>query len=1039
MEPTLRRVAHSLCGRCSASLRRRTVIRHPAKPWTRAPARAVHSSISLDANRRTCVKEPVSSARTFTSSANPKTEAAAPQRPSQPSSPRLGQDDLFHPFSTSPVPEFRRRAAFMKQHAYCPHPDHKPTKLPTVAPKSEGVEQSGGHMAPAHVHFECPDCGFPVYCSKEHWMDHYDKHLEVCDTLRQINEDDHDLRSGRVFHEANLPDLQLDEAAVNMTNWDTFMYTREFEAVNSDRSMRQITRLLTYPITVGSVLHELSPYGIKDGDRLTVEGLKSFSALRYNLHPPKAGRGAGVNQLRPEPPPVRLFILGARAESSLPRAAWVQLAHLFPESRLHLVFIGPESMANRDDEFPLPERTPSNPFGAIVEDRVWYKMKISTIVDYYHTIHKTGHFAPYDPYFDCFVLFHPGLGHPASSHEWEETLPLLLETKVPIISTGYTQFDLERDVEWVQKKSGGEVDVLLEPGENIFRSLRWDLNDMDPQDISCGNWGVWAFRGKSTPRLKHPNTNSNPPATGRRANRAAATDPLSDRVTQALIRRTLCPQQSGDKQRDAQPPIEDLLPPLTSRNDVDLQLYAFLAIILKEFVQSWYGKFTTDEAFVAEILHIVAHCTRALEQRVRKLDLEALVLNEIPEVLDKHIEAYRAAYLSASQPPLEIDPREAYHALWPLPLLSPVPRPEDPATAAEQRDNETAYRQLLVQAVLAILLPTEDLENPCLTALVGEIFSELIIGNVIGNKAAQPWLLFEGICILARVLEEKKVQAAQKIVSSAQPRSLVVPMEKRRAWSAQGFFLSIVQLAFIFLSLIRLLVGMIAMSSSLPPRTAPAEEKARAIPESEPGSRGQSHGAATTAKVPVLEFRAWRCVGNLIELSSRMPWLGGFLSLLQFGATHGPGRIAGLDGTLDRLLSHHIQSLFSASHLSPILRTLRGVLFPNNTPGSTTLFPPSSDAELRALRRRAARCLWGLLPRGVRRVYFGGPLWERRAGGHGAEEESMVDEVEGLLMVLGDDYCNKHFMYSVLELILVRLMPELSDKGVVELWDERLG
>ena len=193
---------------------------------------------------------------------------------------------------------------------------------------------------------------------------------------------------------------------------------------------------------------------------------------------------------------MRVFILGARAESSLPRAAWVQLAHLFPESRLHLVFIGPESMANRDDEFPLPERTPSNPFGAIVEDRVWYKMKISTIVDYYHTIHKTGHFAPYDPYFDCFMLFHPGLGHPASSHEWEETLPLLLETKVPIISTGYTQFDLERDVEWVHKKSAGEFDILLEPGENIFRSLRWDLNDMDPQDVSCGNWGVWAFRGK---------------------------------------------------------------------------------------------------------------------------------------------------------------------------------------------------------------------------------------------------------------------------------------------------------------------------------------------------------------------------------------------------------------------------------------------------------------------------------------------------------------------------------------------------------------
>lgn len=327
-------------------------------------------------------------------------------------------------------------------------------------------------------------------------MDDYENHLKICDTLRQINEDDHDLRSGRVFHEAQLPDTQLDGAAVNLKNWDTFMYTREFNAVDSDRSMRQITRLLTYPITIGSVLHELSPYSIKQGERLTVEGLKSFSALRYNLHPPKSGRGTGIHQLRPEPPAVRLFILGARAESSLPRSAWVQLAHMFPEAKFHLIFIGPESMANRDDEFPLPERTASNPFGTIIEDRIWYQMKISTIVDYYHTIHKAGHFAPIDPYFDAFVLFHPGLGHPASSHEWEETLPLLLETKVPIISTGYTQVDMERDVEWVKKKSGGEMDILLEPGENQFRSLRWDLNDMDPQDVSAGNWGVWAFRGK---------------------------------------------------------------------------------------------------------------------------------------------------------------------------------------------------------------------------------------------------------------------------------------------------------------------------------------------------------------------------------------------------------------------------------------------------------------------------------------------------------------------------------------------------------------
>lgn len=113
-------------------------------------------------------------------------------------------------------------------------------------------------------------------------------------------------------------------------------------------------------------------------------------------------------------------------------------------------------------------------------------------------------------------------------------------------------------------------------------------------------------------------------------------DYLSDKATASFIRRTLCSQQTGDKSRAAAP-IHELLPPLTSRNDVDLQLYAFLAVILKEFVQAWYSKITPDESFTAEIVQIVAHCTRALEQRLRKVDLENLLFDEIPDLLDRHI------------------------------------------------------------------------------------------------------------------------------------------------------------------------------------------------------------------------------------------------------------------------------------------------------------------------------------------------------------------------------------------------------------------
>lgn len=190
----------------------------------------------------------------------------------------LQPDNLFHPFSQSPIPEIRQRARFTRQHALCPHPAHQQTRVPTSPYDPESRKIAGkSTQPPSHVSFECPDCGIATYCCEEHWADDFEAHLEICDTLRQINEDDHDLRSGRWFSEFEYPGPQLDEILVNLTSWDTFLYTRQFEAINEERSMRQATRLLTYPLSIGSVLHELSPYNIRRGGRLTAEGLKSLS------------------------------------------------------------------------------------------------------------------------------------------------------------------------------------------------------------------------------------------------------------------------------------------------------------------------------------------------------------------------------------------------------------------------------------------------------------------------------------------------------------------------------------------------------------------------------------------------------------------------------------------------------------------------------------------------------------------------------------------------------------------------------------------
>jgi hypothetical protein len=115
----------------------------------------------------------------------------------------------------------------------------------------------------------------------------------------------------------------------------------------------------------------------------------------------------------------------------------------------------------------------------------------------------------------------------------------------------------------------------------------------------------------------------------------------TDKATATFVRRTLCSHNvllgNGERGRATPRPIEELLPPLTSSNEIDLQLYAIISVIIKDFVQTWYSKITPDHVFVNEVLQVIAHCTRALEQRFREADLEALLLDEIPELLEAHL------------------------------------------------------------------------------------------------------------------------------------------------------------------------------------------------------------------------------------------------------------------------------------------------------------------------------------------------------------------------------------------------------------------
>jgi len=279
--------------------------------------------------------------------------------------------------------------------------------------------------------------------------------------------------------------------------------------------------------------------------------------------------------------------------------------------------------------------------------------------------------------------------------------------------------------------------------------------------------------------------------------------------------------------------------------------------------------------------------------------------------------AYRAAHNPITQPPIETNPREIYHSLCPLPALSPVPRPGFPESSTEQAQNEGTYRQLLVQGVLAILLPTEDLENECLTALVGQIFSELIIGNNVANKLSELWLILEMLLVVTRMIERRKLAVdgengplgatagADRATSKAQVQ---VPkaVGGHKSFSVQTLLWSIVHWCFLAISFVRMIFTILKVSRSLPRRASldlhdhddgASRDKSGLEPVQ---SAKVSKTAAGPVKTPVLSFRCWPAISNLIEMDVRMPWLCGTLSMVRWITTVRPGRMAGVDGVIDR-------------------------------------------------------------------------------------------------------------------------------------------
>lgn len=372
----------------------------------------------------------------------------------------------------SPYEDIRTRAAYIRAKAKCPV-THK------------------------NVDFVCPHSGIPTHHDENAWASDEQYHKQKkYELLRKVNLYEHDLRSGRKFDEFVFPGKSAYEFTTSMTSWDSFFYTRDFNPMNTEFNLAAATKVLTYPITIGSLIHKFSPYEMEPKGPLTLEGLKSLSALKYTLHSGVAGRDAEVTF---KDRAMRIFIIGAKMEAMLPGYVWKQLGYLYPETKLEIHFIGPHSHFDLESKtFTPTDRAHGRPIVTRYDEQV----TLHHHTKYFHEVYNTGDLFPFDPYLDVFFLFHPGFKTADQLH-WDSTLPGLLELKCAVFVTGYHEEDALREMDWLQNhKLNDELDILMRVAPNIFGSTKLDLVDTNPTETFQANSEIFAFRGKRYHAIK---------------------------------------------------------------------------------------------------------------------------------------------------------------------------------------------------------------------------------------------------------------------------------------------------------------------------------------------------------------------------------------------------------------------------------------------------------------------------------------------------------------------------------------------------------